>query len=68
MSRDNSFLPLAVAGALALQLAGVYVPPLRDLLGTEPLPASDLGIAGLAAIAGFVLARLGRERRRRSNG
>ena len=32
----NPMLLVAVAAALALQVAGVYLPPLRDLLGTEP--------------------------------
>jgi hypothetical protein len=39
---SNPMLPLAVAAALGLQLAGVYLPPLRDLLGTGPLALPDL--------------------------
>ncbi|WP_329246310.1 hypothetical protein OG417_51425 [Actinoallomurus sp. NBC_01490] len=35
-------LPIAVASALALRLAGLYLPPLRDLLGTRPLTRPDL--------------------------
>ncbi|MEU5191768.1 HAD-IC family P-type ATPase [Streptomyces klenkii] len=37
------FLLLALAGALALQIAGAYVPVLRDLLGTRPPGWADLG-------------------------
>ncbi|MGC5032015.1 cation transporting ATPase C-terminal domain-containing protein [Micromonospora sp. DT229] len=35
--RDNPALPLAVAVSALLQVAGVLVAPLRDLLGTQPL-------------------------------
>ena len=38
----NPSLLAAIAAALALQVAGLYVPPLRDLLSTQPLPALDL--------------------------
>jgi Ca2+-transporting ATPase len=54
----NPFLLVAVATALALQIAAVYLPPLRALLGTEPLSARDLGIAcGLSAL-GYLAMRL----------
>jgi Ca2+-transporting ATPase len=56
----NPFLPLAVAAALALQLAGVYLPPLRELLGTQPLSKAELALAALAAVVGYLLARLRR--------
>nr|WP_228022542.1 cation-translocating P-type ATPase C-terminal domain-containing protein [Streptomyces acidicola] len=41
-SLANPFLLVAVGTALSLQAAGVYLPPLRDLLGTEPLSPADL--------------------------
>jgi Ca2+-transporting ATPase len=41
-TRANPMLLVAVAAALAVQVAGLYVPPLRDLLSTQPLPALDL--------------------------
>ncbi|WP_153505205.1 cation-translocating P-type ATPase [Cumulibacter manganitolerans] len=48
----NPWLPLAVAGSLALALAGVYAPALQDLLRTVPLrPADALLAAGLGLLA-----------------
>jgi Ca2+-transporting ATPase len=59
-TRSNPLLPLAVAGALALQLAALYLPVLRDLLGTAPLSVLDLlVIAGLSTL-GYVAIRLDR--------
>ena len=43
------FLDVAVGAAVVLQLAGVYVPAVRALLGTEPLGPSELAIAIVAA-------------------
>ncbi|MGW0495329.1 cation-translocating P-type ATPase [Streptomyces sp. NPDC003007] len=54
----NPFLLVAVGVALSLQAAGVYLPPLRDLLGTEPLPLTDLAIACLLSGLGHVVMRL----------
>jgi Ca2+-transporting ATPase len=52
--RANPMLPLAVASAFALQIAALYVPMLRDLLGTEPLAAGDfLAVLGVATGLGF---------------
>ncbi|HYN94325.1 MAG TPA: cation-transporting P-type ATPase [Pilimelia sp.] len=56
----NPTLLVAVAGALILQLAGIYLPPLRELLGTQPLALSDLLIVGAAASLGYVAIRLDR--------
>jgi Ca2+-transporting ATPase len=57
---ENPFLPVAVAGSLLLALAGLYVPVLRDLLGTVPLPASDTALAvGIGAL-GWLAIRLDR--------
>jgi Ca2+-transporting ATPase len=49
-------LVLAVAGAALLQVAGVVVPPLRSLLGTEPVSASVfLLLLGLSVIPGLLI-------------
>jgi P-type Ca2+ transporter type 2C len=53
-------LLVAVGAALLLQLAAVYVPPLRDLLGTEPLAIGDLLIVGAASTLGYAAIRLDR--------
>jgi hypothetical protein len=39
-----------VAGSLGLQVAGVTVPWLRRLLGTDPLTALDWGVVGAGAV------------------
>ncbi|MDI9887600.1 cation transporting ATPase C-terminal domain-containing protein [Streptomyces sp. HNM0645] len=49
-SLANPFLLVAVGAALSLQVAGVYLPALRALLGMEPLPLTDLAIAAAASI------------------
>ncbi|MGC4892348.1 cation-translocating P-type ATPase [Micromonospora sp. DT31] len=56
-SRDrNRALPVAVAVSAVLQVAGVLLPPLRELLGTEPLTALDLlGCALVGVLPGLVL-------------
>jgi Ca2+-transporting ATPase len=41
---EGRFLSLAVAGALAAQLGAIYLAPLRELLGTDPLVLSDLAV------------------------
>ncbi len=51
---SNPFLIAAVAAAALLQLAGVYVPFLAEVLGTEPLPATDLAVAAALSVAGYV--------------
>jgi Ca2+-transporting ATPase len=50
----NPFLLVAVAVSLLLVLAGVYLAPLRDLLGTQTLPISDAAIAAIAGVAGWI--------------
>ncbi|QKV97337.1 cation-translocating P-type ATPase [Streptomyces sp. NA02950] len=57
-SLSNPFLLVAVAVALSLQAAGVYLPGLRNLLGTEPLPPTDLAIACALSGLGHVVMRL----------
>jgi Ca2+-transporting ATPase len=56
----NPMLLVAVGVALLLQLAAVYLPPLRGLLGTQPLEIADLLIVGAAAILGYAAIRLDR--------
>jgi Ca2+-transporting ATPase len=63
--RGNPALLAAVALSAVLQVAGVLVPALRELLGTESLTAPQLlGCAAVAILPGLALA-LGRRRRRR---
>ncbi|WP_230466245.1 cation-translocating P-type ATPase [[Actinomadura] parvosata] len=56
----NPMLLLAVAGAFVLQLAALYVPPLRQLLSTQPLTAGDLLIVTALSVLGYAAARLDR--------
>jgi P-type Ca2+ transporter type 2C len=56
-SRANPFLLLAVAGSLLLVMAGLYVPPLRDLLDTAALPVADLAIAVAVGVLGWLVIR-----------
>jgi len=56
----NLALPAAIAASLALQLAGLYVPFLRDLLHTQPLPVTDLLIVGALSTLGYAAVRLDR--------
>ena len=58
----------AVLGALLLQLGGVYLAPLAGLLGTVPLPASDLVVVALAMLATFVGVRVERRLHRGAAG
>ncbi|WP_395372840.1 cation transporting ATPase C-terminal domain-containing protein [Streptomyces tubercidicus] len=60
-SLANPFLLVAVAAALALQVAGIVLPPLRSLLGTEPLAWPDLAL-GLASGCWGYLAMRGQSR------
>ncbi|HUR09420.1 MAG TPA: cation-translocating P-type ATPase C-terminal domain-containing protein, partial [Nonomuraea sp.] len=52
-SLANPMLLLAVAGAFVLQLAGLYFPPLREVLSTEPLPLGDLLIVTALSTLGY---------------
>jgi Ca2+-transporting ATPase len=66
-ARRNTFLSIAVAGAVVLQVAGVMVPALRTLLGTEPLPgALWLPCVVLATLPGLVLWLVAIVQRRRT--
>ena len=44
-TRQNRFLPAAVATSMVLALAGIYLPALRYLLETVRLPRSDSALA-----------------------
>jgi P-type Ca2+ transporter type 2C len=59
-SRANPMLLVAVVVALVLQLAAVYLPALRDLLGTEAPAAGDLLIVAAASSLGYAAIRLDR--------
>jgi len=50
----NPLLLVAVAGALLAQIAGLYVPFLRDLLGTHSLAGVDLLILCAVSALGYV--------------
>ena len=65
-TRANPMLLVAVGSALLLQLAAVYLPPLRDLLGTEPVDVMDLLVIGVVATLGYAAIRLDRLIRPRS--
>ncbi|HET9172293.1 MAG TPA: cation-transporting P-type ATPase [Actinospica sp.] len=57
-TRSNPLLPAAIAGALALQLAGIYLAPLRELLGTRPLGAVELLVVGALSALGYPALKL----------
>ncbi|NUR60937.1 MAG: cation-translocating P-type ATPase [Catenulispora sp.] len=52
-SRANPLLPIAVAAALGLQIAGLYLPALQDLLKTVPLSAAELLTVAVSSVLGF---------------
>jgi P-type Ca2+ transporter type 2C len=53
-------LLVAVGGALLLQFAGLYLPPLQDLLGTQPLSLLDLTVVFALSTIGYAALRLDR--------
>jgi len=59
-SRANPMLLVAVAAALALQFAGLYLPVLNELLGTEPVPILDLLVICALSSLGYAAIRLDR--------
>ncbi|MDI6105649.1 cation-translocating P-type ATPase [Actinoplanes sp. NEAU-A12] len=59
-SRANPMLFAAIGAALLLQLAAVYTPLLRELLGTEPVAVTDLLIVAAVASLGYAAIRLDR--------
>ena len=56
----NPALLAAIAAALALQLAGIYLPFLNDLLKTKPLRLTDLLIVFALSTLGYAAIRLDR--------
>jgi Ca2+-transporting ATPase len=56
----NPALLWAVAGALGLQFAGLYLPFLNDLLKTEPLSGLDLLVVFALSALGYAAIRLDR--------
>ena len=56
----NPMLPAAVAAALTLQFAGLYLPFLQELLHTQPLTALDLAVVFAASTLGYAAIRLDR--------
>ena len=64
LTRQNPWLLLAVAGSLALALAGAYVPALQDLLSLQALSAGDAALAIGTGVVGGVAVRLTRPRTR----
>ena len=56
----NPALLWAVAGALGLQFAGLYLPFLNDLLKTEPLTGLDLLVVVALSTLGYAAIRLDR--------
>ncbi|GLL04595.1 cation-translocating P-type ATPase [Dactylosporangium matsuzakiense] len=59
-TRTNPMLLLAVAVALTLQFAGLYLPALNELLGTEPVPILDLLVICALSSLGYAAIRLDR--------
>ncbi|HTJ36109.1 MAG TPA: cation-transporting P-type ATPase [Dactylosporangium sp.] len=60
--RHNRGLEAAVLVSLALQLGALWLPPLQDLLGTEPLRMPELAVCAAAAIVPGLVARATRRR------
>jgi Ca2+-transporting ATPase len=56
----NPMLLAAIAAALALQFAGLYVPLLQEVLHTEPLTGLDLLVVFLLSSLGYAVIRLDR--------
>ncbi|WP_438319435.1 cation-translocating P-type ATPase (plasmid) [Streptomyces sp. HUAS TT3] len=61
LSRDNLFLPAAVAGSAGLAAAALFLPFLRTVLHTDPLGWTGVGTAAAVGALGFIAARLSRQ-------
>jgi len=55
---SNRWVYIGILVTLGLQLAFVYLAPLNLLFHTEPLDATDWGLAGAVALAGFLVISL----------
>ena len=53
----NPFLLAGVATAFLLQLAAIYLPFLRDLLGTAPLSATEVAVGSALSLVGYAATR-----------
>ncbi|HET6818665.1 MAG TPA: cation-translocating P-type ATPase [Mycobacteriales bacterium] len=58
LTRDNLLLPVAVVMSVGLLLAGIYVAPLQELLGTRPLDVPELLGISMLAVASYVVTRV----------
>jgi Ca2+-transporting ATPase len=56
-TRENLYLPAAIAASIGLALAGIYLPALRDLLETVALPWGDAALAVSLGAVGWTAAR-----------
>jgi len=56
--RANPLLVVAVASSAVLMLAGIYLPGLDTLLGTDALTAGQLGVVALGALVPAAAAQL----------
>ena len=65
-ARSNPFLLAAVLGAVAVQLAIVYVPLLQDVFGTAGLGPVEFAIVTLASTTVFIAVELEKWLRRRT--
>ena len=52
-TKQNPYLPLTVAGSLLLALAGIYLPVLQEILGTDSLSAVDALMGACCAAIGW---------------
>jgi Ca2+-transporting ATPase len=51
----SRYMPIAVGGTIAMQVAANLLPPLRTMLGTVPLGLADWGVVCVAAGIPFVI-------------
>ena len=56
--RANPLLFAAVLSSAGLMFAGIYLPGLDTLLGTEPLTAGQLGVVALGSLVPAIVAQL----------
>ncbi|MFD0033088.1 cation-translocating P-type ATPase [Streptomyces sp. NPDC127172] len=68
LTKQNVFMPGAVAVSALAAAAALYFPPLQSLLETEPLGWSGIALAAAAAITGYVAARISRSAFSRKSG
>lgn len=58
LTRQNPFLPMAIASSGLLAWAGVFLPGLQGLLETDPLRISDAVLALSTVVIGWAVARI----------